>query len=116
IQVPRATFDDLLLRHSEKCGVAVLEQHRALDATFDADGVLLGFADPEGAERTVRVGVIVDASGRAGFLVKKLGRHAFDTQLRNIAVHAQYENMPRLPGRRAGDIRMFTRPDMGWLW
>jgi flavin-dependent dehydrogenase len=116
IQVPRATFDNLLLRHSEKCGVAVRERHRALQAAFDAGGARLRFADPEGSEQTVRVGVIVDASGRAGFLAKKLGRHAFDSKLRNIAVHAQYENIPRLPGRRAGDIRMFTRPDMGWLW
>ena len=76
----------------------------------------LRFADPEGAEHTVRVGVVVDASGRAGFLAKKLGRHAFDPLLRNIAVHAQYEDIPRATGRRAGDIRMFTRPDMGWLW
>jgi FADH2-dependent halogenase len=116
IQVPRATFDELLLRHSEKCGVSVRERHRALEATFDRAGVTLRFADPEGAEQAVRVGVIVDASGRAGFLAKKLGRHAFDPKLRNIAVHAMYENIPRLPGRRAGDIRMFTRPDMGWLW
>jgi len=115
-QVPRATFDELLLRHSEKSGVAVRERHRALDAAFDPTGVTLRFADPEGAEHTVRVGVVVDASGRAGFLAKKLGRHAFDPLLRNIAVHAQYENIPRLPGRRGGDIRMFTRPDMGWLW
>jgi flavin-dependent dehydrogenase len=115
-QVPRATFDELLLRHSEKSGVAVRERHRALDASFDAAGVTLRFADPEGAEHTVRVGVVVDASGRVGFLAKKHGRHAFDPLLRNIAVHAQYENIPRLPGRRAGDIRMFTRPDMGWLW
>ena len=115
-QVPRATFDDLLLRHSEKCGVSVREGHRALDATFDAAGVALRFVDPEGAEHTVRVGAVVDASGRAGFLARKLGRHAFDPLLRNIAVHAQYENVPRLSGRRAGDIRMFTRADMGWLW
>src|SRR5262245_61337630 len=33
-QVLRATFDELLLRHSEKSGVDVREQHRALDATF----------------------------------------------------------------------------------
>jgi flavin-dependent dehydrogenase len=116
IQVPRATFDDLLLRHAAKCGVAVRERHRALSASFDASGVTLRFADPDGAERTVRVGVIVDASGRAGFLARTLGRHAVDPRLRNIAVHAQYEGIPRLPGRRAGDIRMFTRPDMGWLW
>jgi FADH2-dependent halogenase len=116
IQVPRATFDELLLRHSEKSGVAVREQHRVLEAAFDAAGVTLRFADPDGAERAVRVGVVVDASGRSGFLAKKFGRHAFDPILRNIAVHAQYENIPRLSGRRAGDIRMFTRPDMGWLW
>jgi FADH2-dependent halogenase len=115
-QVPRATFDELLLRHSEKCGVSVREQHRALGATFDATGVALRFADPEGAEHAVRVGIVVDASGRTGFLAKTFGRHAFDPLLRNIAVHAQYENVPRLPARRAGDIRMFTRPDMGWLW
>jgi flavin-dependent dehydrogenase len=96
--------------------VSVRERHRALEAAFDRAGVTLRFADPEGAEHTVRVGVVVDASGRAGFLARKIGRHAFDPKLRNIAVHAMYENIPRLPGRRAGDIRMFTRPDMGWLW
>jgi flavin-dependent dehydrogenase len=105
-----------LLRHSEKCGVDVREQHRALDAVFDAAGVTVRFADPGGTEHTARASVVVDASGRAGFLAKKLGQHAFDPLLRNIAVHAQYENIPRLPGRRAGDIRMYTRPDMGWLW
>ena len=64
----------------------------------------------------MRVGAVVDASGRAGFLAKKLGRHEVDPLLRNIAVHAQYEGVPRSEGRRAGDIRMFTRPDMGWIW
>lgn len=116
IQVPRATFDEILLRHSARCGVTVLEAHRALGAAFEADGVALRFADPDGAERTMQVGVVVDASGRAGFLAKTLGRHEVDPLLRNIAVHAQYEGVPRSEGRRAGDIRMFTRPDMGWIW
>ena len=116
IQVPRATFDEILLRHSARCGVTVLEARRALGAAFEADGVALRFADPDGAERTMQVGVVVDASGRAGFLAKTLGRHEVDPLLRNIAVHAQYEGVPRSEGRRAGDIRMFTRPDMGWIW
>jgi flavin-dependent dehydrogenase len=115
-QVTRATFDDLLLRHAEKSGADVRERHRVLDAAFDPGGVTVRFADPEGMEHTVRAGVVVDASGRAGLLAKKLGRHAFDPVLRNIAVHAQFEDIPRPIGRRAGDIRMFTRPDMGWLW
>ena len=115
-QVPRATFDEVLLRHSERSGAKVLEEHRALDAAFEPDGVVLRFVGPDGTEQAVRVGFVVDASGRTGFLTKKLGHHEFDPVLRNIAVHAQYEGIPRLEGRRAGDIRMFTRADMGWIW
>jgi FADH2-dependent halogenase len=115
-QVPRATFDEVLLRHCERSGAKVLEEHRALDAAFEPDGVGLRFAGPDGTEQAVRVGFVVDASGRTGFLTKTHGHHEFDPVLRNIAVHAQYEGIPRLEGRRAGDIRMFTRADMGWIW
>ena len=115
-QVLRERFDEILLRHAAKCGVTVCEEQRFLDAAFDAEGVTLRFADADGSERTMRVGAVVDASGRAGVLVKRFGRHEYDPLLRNIAVHAQYEGIPRADGRRAGDIRMFTRPDMGWLW
>jgi flavin-dependent dehydrogenase len=116
IHVLRERFDELLLRHAERCGVTVREQQRVVDAAFDVEGVTLRVADPAGLERTVRVGAVVDASGRAGVLVKRFGRQEYDPLLRNIAVHAQYEGIPRAEGRRAGDIRMFTRPDMGWLW
>ena len=115
-QVLRETFDDLLLRHSAKSGVDVREGHRVVDLAFEAEGVTVAFADGEDVERTMRVGVVVDASGRAGLVVKRFARHARDPLLLNIAVHAQYEGIPRPTGRRAGDIRMFTRPDMGWLW
>src|SRR6185503_17435360 len=94
----------------------VREEQRFLDAAFDAEGVTLRFAGADGIEHTTRVGVVVDASGRTGVLAKRFGRHEYDPLLRNIAVHAQYEGIPRASGRRAGDIRMFTRPDMGWLW
>ena len=115
-QVPRAQFDELLLEHSRRSGALVLEGHRALDASFDPQAATLRFADARGHERSVRVGIIVDASGRTGFLARKFGRHEPDPVLRNIAVHAQFEGIPRREGRRAGDIRMLLRPDMGWLW
>lgn len=115
-QVSRERFDEVLLRHSQKCGVDVREEHRLLDATFEADSVALRFSDAGGVEQTARVGVVVDASGRTGILAKRFGSHEYDPLLRNIAVHAQYEGVPRAEGRRAGDIRMFTRDDMGWLW
>jgi FADH2-dependent halogenase len=115
-QVLRERFDEVLLRHSERCGVEVREGHCLLDAAFDAEAVALRFTGPDGVEHTTRVGVVVDASGRAGVLAKRFGRHEYDPLLLNIAFHAQYEGIPRAAGRRAGDIRMFTRADMGWLW
>jgi flavin-dependent dehydrogenase len=93
----------------------VLEEHRLTNAAFDRDGVTLTFSH-NGSVGTMRVGVVIDASGRTGVLVKRFGRHEPDPLLLNIAVHAQYEGIPRASGRRAGDIRMYTRPDMGWLW
>src|SRR5215813_10826650 len=72
-QVLRERFDEILLRHSEKSGVCVLEEHRTLDAAFDHDGVTITFADKQGGAGRMRVGVVVDASGRAGVLAKRFG-------------------------------------------
>jgi flavin-dependent dehydrogenase len=105
-----------LLRHAERSGVIVREGYRAVDAAFEPDGVTLRYAGPDGVEQSTRVAVIVDASGRAGFLARKLGRHEHDPVLQQIAVHAQYEGVPRAEGRPAGDIRVLTRPDVGWVW
>src|SRR3989442_1472672 len=94
-QVLREKFDEVLLRHSEKCGAGVLEGHRLLDAVFDRDGVTLRFADRLGGNGTLRAGVGGDASGRAGGLGKRLRRHGHDPLLLNISVHAHYEGIPR---------------------
>jgi len=114
-QVPRAAFDEVLLRHAERSGVIVREEHRALDAAFDPDGVTLRFAGPDG-ERSTRVQAVVDASGRAGLLARRIGGYETDAMLQHVAVHAQYQGVPRPEGRPAGDIRVLTRPDVGWLW
>lgn len=115
-QVPRAEFDRLLLDHARKSGAEVLQQRNAEDVVFDADGVTLTYTGPEGEKTTVRAGAIIDASGRNGFLAKRFGERRKDPVLQNIAVHRQYEGIPRQEGRRAGDIRMVTRPDRGWFW
>jgi FADH2-dependent halogenase len=115
-QVPRERWDELLLRHAERSGVIVREGHRAVDASFEPDGVTLRYAGPDGVEQSARVAAVVDASGRAGFLARKLGRYENDPMLQHVAVHAQFEGVPRAEGRAAGDIRILTRPDVGWIW
>jgi flavin-dependent dehydrogenase len=115
-QVPRDRWDELLLRHTERSGVIVREGHRAVDATFEPDGVTLRYVGPDGVEQTARVAAVVDASGRVGFLARKLGRYENDPMLQHVAVHAQFEGVPRAAGRAAGDIRILTRSDVGWIW
>jgi len=114
-QVSRAEFDEVLLRHAERSGVTVCEEHRALDAAFDPTGVTVRYVGPDG-ERTARVQAVVDASGRAGLLGRRIGGHELDPMLQHVSVHAQYEGIPRPEGRAAGDIRVLTRADVGWVW
>lgn len=115
-QVPRARFDHVLLEHAGRCGATVCQGRMASDARFDADGVTVTHTGIDGTEQSIRVGAVVDASGRAGFLAKQFGERRDDPLLKNISVHRQYTGIPRSPGRRAGDIRMVTRPDRGWFW
>jgi flavin-dependent dehydrogenase len=115
-QVPRERFDQLLLEHAARSGAVVRQKCMATRADFDREGVTLGYTDADGGEVTLRVGAVVDASGRYGFLARKFGERRPDPTLKNIAVHRQYEGVPRLEGRRAGDIRIVSRVDGGWFW
>lgn len=115
-QVPRAQFDQLLLEHSARSAADVRVQHRVLGVDFYPEGVDVRYEGPDGRKDRVRTLMVVDASGRSGVLAKRFGERRVDPLLCNIAVHAQFEGVPRREGRRAGDIQMVTRPDRGWFW
>lgn len=117
-QVPRATFDHLLLRHAAASGVDVREQHRVLDVAFDDGGVTVTVQDIEGgsAPHVVRAHAIVDASGRGALLSRKFNLRIDEPRLANLAVFSHYSGVPRGEGRRAGDIRIVAREDLGWFW
>jgi len=115
-QVPRAEFDELLLRHAAACGADVREGHRVLDAAFDPGGATVSFRDDTDSPRDVRVAAVVDASGRFGLLARKFALRVDEPRLANISVFAHYTGVPRGDGRRAGDIRIIARPDLGWFW
>jgi flavin-dependent dehydrogenase len=117
-QVPRAMFDELLLRHAASCGADVRERHRVLDVELDADGVTVAVQRSEGAEgaRTVRARALIDASGRGSLLSRKFSLRIDEPRLANLAVFSHYSGVPRQHGRRSGDIRIIARNDLGWFW
>jgi flavin-dependent dehydrogenase len=114
-QVPRAEFDAMLLRHAGVCGARVHEMHRVVDAAFDANGVT-ATVQGNGALRPIRARAIIDASGRGALLSRKFGLRIDEPRLANLAVFSHYAHVPRRPGRRAGDIRIIARDDLGWFW
>ena len=122
-QVCRAEFDELLLRHAARCGADVREGHRVTDVTFDAGGVALGVVraqhgggDAGRAPFRVRARAVIDASGRASLLSQRFSLRRHEPDLANVAVFSHYSGVPRAEGRRAGDIRVIARADLGWFW
>ena len=108
-QVPRATFDDLLLRHAGACGAIVRQRHRVLDVSFDDEGVTASVQGEAERPRPVRGRAIIDASGRGALLSRKFGLRIDEPRLANVAVFSHYSVVPRQQGRRAGDIRIVAR-------
>ena len=128
-QVPRAQFDDLLLRHASACGADVRERHRVLDIAFDDTGVSLTYRREDAPDGTaadvqavplatgaLRARVVIDASGRASLLGRRFDLRVDEPDLANVAVFSHYAGVPRNDGRRAGDIRVVARSDGGWFW
>ena len=138
-QVPRERFDEMLLRHAAACGADVRERHRVLDLAFDPDGVTVTYrcddddqrrlttapapdmpaprpATPAPASTTLHARAVIDASGRASLLGRRFDLRIDEPGLANVAVFSHYAGVPRLDGRRAGDIRIVARHDGGWFW
>ncbi len=134
-QVPREQFDERLLRHAARCGADVREQHRVTDLAFDPDGVTVtcidqrephsrtdgahqapGTAGASDRTRRIRARVLVDASGRAALVARRFDLKVHEPALANVAVFSHFAGVPRAGGRRAGDIRVIARADLGWFW
>jgi FADH2-dependent halogenase len=121
-QVCREQFDEILLRHAADSGAHVRESHRVSDVAFDPDGadltvVRAGDGD-EAASKTIRVRAraVIDASGRASLLSQRFALRTHEPGLANVALFSHFAGVPRAAGRRAGDIRVIARADLGWFW
>jgi flavin-dependent dehydrogenase len=115
-QVPRERFDELLLRHAATCGADVRERHRVTDLAFDDSGVTVTYAADDDKVRQMRARAVIDASGRAALLARRFALRIDEPTLANVAVFAHFARVPRGEGRRAGDIRVVARADLGWFW
>jgi len=95
-QVPRAEFDTILLEHARKRGATVYQPATVESVAFDAEGVTVS-ASAEGEPITVRAAVLVDASGRDGFMASRHGERRRIPNLGKVALFAHYRGARRAP-------------------
>ena len=126
-QVKRAEFDHLLLKNAAKHGVEVLEETNvtAVDlSTPDKAAIRYEVAglrgpNPESTEprnpATLEARFIVDASGHRAVLGNRVGGKSDIESLRKVAFFAHYRNVPRAPGRNAGNTVIVVLRD-AWFW
>jgi flavin-dependent dehydrogenase len=81
------------------------------DVDLREEHVVVTLAD--GEVRTTRY--LVDATGPAHFLAKRLDLRRPYEPLRKIALFTHCSGIPRRPGREAGDITILWSPS-GWVW
>lgn len=115
-QVERGHFDAQLLSYARESGVRVLEDTRVRQILVEDDRVTGVVAERDGCATPVRARFVVDASGRAGTVIRHFGlRHTID-KLRMVAVFQHFAGLDERhnPGWE-GDIQIGNHAD-GWVW
>jgi FADH2 O2-dependent halogenase len=92
--VDRGKFDQLLLQHADGLGAKVYEGVRVNGAAFDDDGVDVKYGH-NGGESSVRVRMVVDASGRNTLIGNQMGWKVADPVFDQYALHTWFENYDR---------------------
>lgn len=115
-QVWRPVFDQLLLENSRACGVEVREGHQVVEVLYE-DGRAVGvrYRSDAGEDGTARARFVVDASGQAALLGRRLGLRRWDPFFRNLAVYGYVTSADRLPTPDETNIFIEAHPH-GWSW
>ncbi len=114
-QVVRSEFDHILLKNSARHGVDVREEHHVLDIEFNGDRVTGVQFIHDGDEGRIDCRFLVDASGQAAMLSRKLDLHQWDKHFKNLAVYGYYRDARHLEPPNDGNI-FIESYEHGWLW
>ncbi len=115
-QVPRADFDDLLLRHAATCGAVVRHGWTVREVMFDRDvAVGVRASDADGTVHEIFARVVLDATGRDTLLASRVRTKWRIPGLDKTAVFGHFVGVERQTGRAEGTIDIVVFPH-GWFW
>jgi flavin-dependent dehydrogenase len=116
-QVKRAEFDNLLMRQARHFGAHVIEDANVTDVIFEGDRCVGVRYTVNGSDQIteIRARMVVDASGQAHLLARRLKLVEWHDDLKNVAIWTYFQGHLTYPGRAAGNTIVENMPD-GWLW
>lgn len=115
IQVERAKFDDILLKHARGCGAEVREGWTVTNFFHRNGGVQLEARGEDGQKETFSGSFLIDASGRGNVTGNQDGLRVIHPKLRKLSVFAHFEGVKLDEGKKAGDT-VIIRLDDKWFW
>lgn len=112
--IERAAFDAMVLGEARAAGADVRERVGVKSILRLADGDVAVETD---AGETITGRYLVDASGQAAVVARRLGTRvpAPEPHLQKVAYFAHFEGVERLPGNEAGHP-LIAMCDEGWFW
>ena len=113
-QVHRAQFDEILVRNASNRGADVREGCTVTDLEFGADEHRVIYRQGAGTA-ACRARFVIDATGRDGFLARRLGTRKQNKAHNSAAIFAHFEDIPASAWDTPGTIGLFWF-DHGWFW
>ncbi|MEO7262080.1 MAG: NAD(P)/FAD-dependent oxidoreductase [Jatrophihabitantaceae bacterium] len=115
--VERSVFDQILLDNARRRGTCVRLNASVLDPLLDGDRVVgLTYRDNDtGETRSVDAKVVIDASGSASVIGRKLTPRRYDEHMRQLALYSYFRNV-RGPGDFRSQHIIIESCPKGWFW
>ena len=115
VQVERAKFDDILLRHAEELGAEVREEAQVTGYQIGEDHAAVKYRDADGAEHEARGAFLIDASGLTNFTANREKLRNYYPGHKKVAIFGHYSGVQMTVGEERGDILIVRRKN-SWFW
>jgi FADH2-dependent halogenase len=115
IQVERAKFDHILLKHARTCGAEVREGWTVQKSSSAEDHTSIETRDPDGRSHTFTARFLIDASGRGNLTGNQENLREIHPRHKKLAVFAHFTGVRLDLGERSGDT-VIVRLDNKWFW
>ena len=115
IQVERAKFDHLLLKHAQGLGAEVREGWTVNKFTQAGDTIRVDARDDSGQTETFEGSFLIDASGRGNLTGNQEGLRVVHPRLKKLALFGHFTGVSVDEGDRGGDT-VIIRLQNKWFW